>query len=67
MNPPNLSNTFCGSFAYASPEILKGIPYQPMASDIYATGVVLYAMVVGQLPFDDSSVPKLMKVTITMY
>ncbi|CAH1732095.1 testis-specific serine/threonine-protein kinase 4-like [Aphis gossypii] len=55
------SNTFCGSYAYASPEILKGIPYQPNASDIWSIGVVLYAMIFGTLPFDDSTYPKLLK------
>lgn len=56
------SNTFCGSYAYASPEILKGIPYQPDTSDIWSMGVVLYAMIFGILPFDDSNYPKLIKV-----
>lgn len=56
------SNTFCGSYAYASPEILKGIPYQPNASDIWSIGVVLYAMIFGTLPFDDTTYQKLLKV-----
>lgn len=50
---PVLSKTFCGSHAYASPEILKSIPYQPQLSDIWAIGVVLYTMVFGQLPFSN--------------
>lgn len=50
---PVLSKTFCGSHAYASPEILKSIPYQPQLSDIWAVGVVLYTMVFGQLPFSN--------------
>lgn len=56
-----LSETFCGSYAYASPEILQGIPYAPHLSDIWSMGVVLYAMVFGRLPFDDSSVNELLK------
>lgn len=48
-----LSHTFCGSNAYASPEILKSIPYDPKLSDCWAIGIILYAMVFGQLPFDD--------------
>ncbi|XP_014221467.1 testis-specific serine/threonine-protein kinase 3-like [Trichogramma pretiosum] len=56
-----LSETFCGSFAYASPEILRGIPYKPQLSDIWAAGVVLYTMVFGRLPFDESVWSKLLK------
>lgn len=56
-----LSETFCGSYAYASPEILRGIPYAPHLSDIWSMGVVLFAMVYGRLPFDDSSVSELLR------
>ncbi|XP_055903975.1 testis-specific serine/threonine-protein kinase 4 [Eupeodes corollae] len=56
-----LSKTFCGSYAYASPEILKGIAYNPFLSDIWATGVVCYAMVFGRLPYDGSNVHVLLK------
>ncbi|XP_061390481.1 testis-specific serine/threonine-protein kinase 3, partial [Musca vetustissima] len=56
-----LSKTFCGSYAYASPEILKGVPYDPFLSDLWACGVVCYAMVFGRLPYDGSNVNVLLK------
>lgn len=59
---PKFSETYCGSYAYASPEILKGIPYDPFMSDIWAMGCVLYAMVFGRLPFDDRDPTKLIRV-----
>lgn len=60
----NLSETYCGSYAYASPEILRGIPYDPFISDIWAMGCVLYTMVFGRLPFDDRHLAKLIKVSL---
>ncbi|KAL1452729.1 hypothetical protein WDU94_006933 [Cyamophila willieti] len=57
----SLSETFCGSYAYASPEILKGIPYCPLLSDVWSMGVVLFAMVFGRLPFDDTKYSQLLK------
>lgn len=56
-----LSETYCGSYAYACPEILIGEPYDPRHADIWASGVVLFAMVFGRLPFDDADFSKLVK------
>ncbi|CAD5124624.1 DgyrCDS12893 [Dimorphilus gyrociliatus] len=49
-----LSETYCGSYAYAPPEILIGQPYKPLTADVWSMGVVLYIMVIGRLPFDDT-------------
>ncbi|KAL7418693.1 hypothetical protein Q5752_006376 [Cryptotrichosporon argae] len=47
--------TRCGSEAFAAPEIIMGRPYDGRATDAWACGVVLYALVAGELPFDDDA------------
>uniref|UniRef100_UPI003AAC9C39 testis-specific serine/threonine-protein kinase 6-like n=1 Tax=Centroberyx gerrardi TaxID=166262 RepID=UPI003AAC9C39 len=62
MESTELSKTYCGSAAYAPPEVLRGIPYDPKKHDIWSMGVILYAMVTGCLPYDDSNVARLPKI-----
>ncbi|OHT17238.1 CAMK family protein kinase [Tritrichomonas foetus] len=47
--------TACGSPAYASPEMIQGFPYTK-AADMWSAGILLYAMVVGRLPYDDKNI-----------
>lgn len=41
----------CGTPAYIAPEVLNGETYTP-AVDMWAAGVILYAALCGELPFD---------------
>ena len=47
--------TTCGSPAYVAPEIIREQPYTA-AADIWSTGILLYAMTVGQLPFSGDNI-----------
>jgi serine kinase len=60
-NKRRLSQTFCGSYAYAPPEILRGIAYDGTLADIWSLGVVLYTMVCASLPFDDTNLKVLLE------
>lgn len=52
--PPEspLLETRCGSEDYAAPELLLGQPYDGRATDAWALGVLLYALLEQRLPFD---------------
>ena len=45
--------TPCGSPCYASPEMVSGQKYDGIKIDIWSTGIILYAMLCGYLPFED--------------
>ncbi|KAM6962609.1 testis-specific serine/threonine-protein kinase 6 [Aplochiton taeniatus] len=59
---PELSNTYCGSAAYAPPEVLLGVPYDAKKYDVWSLGVILYVMVTGCMPYDDTNVGKLPRI-----
>ena len=53
-NGKYLLSTPCGSPCYASPEMVSGKKYDGFKIDIWSTGIILYAMVCGYLPFEDN-------------
>lgn len=59
--PTDMSRTYCGSAAYAAPEILLGKPYVGTAYDIWSMGVILYIMVCGSMPYDDSNIKRMVR------
>ena len=48
-----LLKSSCGSPCYASPEMLSGKPYHGICTDLWSSGIVLYSMLVGSLPFEE--------------
>lgn len=55
MQPGSFLKTLCGSPNYAAPEVISGIKYSGSEVDVWSTGVVLYTILTGYLPFDDTS------------
>lgn len=51
----NLLSTPCGTPTYAPPEMLRGEEYHGLLSDVWSSGIILYAMLSGYLPFSESN------------
>ncbi|OMJ94574.1 hypothetical protein SteCoe_2219 [Stentor coeruleus] len=59
--PGELLQTACGSPCYAAPEMIAGKKYEGIKVDIWSSGVILFAMVCGYLPFEDPNTGELYK------
>eukprot|EP01068_Selenidium_serpulae_P003762 Selendium_serpulae@DN3284_c0_g1_i5.p1 len=54
-------HTSCGSPNYASPEVVAAKAYAGPEVDVWSCGVILYALLCGNLPFDDENVTNLFR------
>ena len=50
-NWSEIQGTYCGTPAYAAPEMLLAHPYIGPEVDIWSLGVVLYTMMFKEFPF----------------
>ena len=59
--PGETLKTPCGSPCYAAPEMIKAEKYQGLRVDVWSSGVILFAMLCGYLPFEDADTGNLYK------
>ena len=52
---------FCGTPSYMAPEIVSKIEYAGPPADIWALGVIIYAMICGRPPFETPEVKQTYK------
>ncbi|KAF8034457.1 hypothetical protein BT93_C0691 [Corymbia citriodora subsp. variegata] len=63
-----LLHTICGTPNYLAPEVIGQRGYDGAAADLWSCGVILYVLMAGYLPFDETDLPTLYrKITAAEY
>ncbi|OHT15224.1 hypothetical protein TRFO_14245 [Tritrichomonas foetus] len=56
-----LVDSICGTPHYSPPEIIQGLPHNPVYVDSWSLGIILYMLFFGKFPFNGLSIPELLQ------